>query len=252
MFYGVGLLSFATRINQSTPAADPPVSDGVVAFTGASDARITAAMKLLETGKAKRMLISGVSRRANRRDIRDVAKATRRFYDCCVDLGFKAVNTVGNGRETAQWARAEGYRTLIVVTADYHMPRAMLELRAALPEAELTPYPIQTSELDVRHWWRTADGARRLMVEYSKYLAVLAREAVLSLGPKDHHAATNAQALPSPEGRRRGPRREAAWEDEGVRLCRMIPTDRNPSPFHAAREPLPLPLGEAFYSGRRV
>ena len=204
MFYGVGLLSFAARIEQSTPADDPPVSDGVVAFTGASDARITAAMKLLEIGKAKRMLISGVSRQASRHDIRGVAKATRRFYDCCVDLGFKAINTVGNGRETAQWARAEGYRSLIVVTADYHMPRAMLELRSALPEAELTPYPIRTSELNVRHWWRSADGARRLMVEYAKYLAVLAREAVLGLGPKDRHVAANARFFPLPLGE--GPR----------------------------------------------
>lgn len=201
LFYGVGLLSFAARINQSTPAADPPVSDGVVAFTGASDARITAAMKLLETGKAKRMLISGVSRQASRHDIRDVAKATRRFYDCCVDLGRKATNTIGNGRETAQWTRAEGYHSLIVVTADYHMPRAMLELRSALPEAELSPYPIRTSELDIRHWWRSAEGARRLMVEYSKYLAVLARETVLGLGPKEHRATPSARLSSSPFGR---------------------------------------------------
>jgi uncharacterized SAM-binding protein YcdF (DUF218 family) len=184
-----GLLAFAARVERSTPAADPPVSDGVVAFTGPSDERITAAMKLLETGKAKRMLISGVNPQASRADIRGVAKATRRFYDCCVDLGFAATNTVGNGRETADWARAKGYHTLIVVTADYHMPRAMLELHAALPEAELTAYPVRTGELKARRWWRNEEGARRMVVEYSKYLAILAREAVLSLGPRPHPAA---------------------------------------------------------------
>jgi uncharacterized SAM-binding protein YcdF (DUF218 family) len=188
MFWGVGLLAFAARVQQSTPAAEPPVSDGVVVFTGLSDERITAAMKLLETGKARRMLISGVNRQASRADIRGVAKATRRFYDCCVDLGFRAQNTVGNGRETADWARAKDIHSLIVVTADYHMPRAMLELHSALPEAELIPYPVPTSEVDARHWWRGQERARRMMLEYTKYLAILAREAVLSLGPRDHKA----------------------------------------------------------------
>jgi uncharacterized SAM-binding protein YcdF (DUF218 family) len=187
-FWCVGLLAFTSRVAQSTPADEPPQSDGVVAFTGLSDARITAAMKLLETGKARRMLVSGVNPQASRADIRGVAKATRRFYDCCVDLGFEATNTVGNGRETAAWARAKGFHTLIVVTADYHMPRAMLELRAALPEAELTPYPIRTSEIDARHWWRTQDGARRMILEYCKYLVILARESVASLGSRPHAA----------------------------------------------------------------
>ena len=60
------------------------------------------------------------------------------MFDCCVDLGFTAANTLGNARETAEWARAKGYSALILVTADYHMPRARLELRAAMPEADIS------------------------------------------------------------------------------------------------------------------
>ncbi len=187
LIWGVGLISFVGRVADSTPAAEPPVSDGVVALTGASDARITAAMKLLETGKARRMLISGVNPQASRADIRGVAKATRRLYDCCVDLGFQAADTVGNARETARWAQKHKYRSLIVVTSDFHMPRAMLELRAALPGVSFTPYPVPSPELNARHWWRTQEGARRMVLEYSKYLAILGRELLLSLGPKDHH-----------------------------------------------------------------
>jgi uncharacterized SAM-binding protein YcdF (DUF218 family) len=190
--WGIGLLTFVGRVERSTPAADPPVSDGVVALTGASDARITAAMKLLETGKARRMLISGVNRQASRADIRGVAKATRRLYDCCVDLGFQAADTVGNARETARWVRARKYTSLIVVTSDFHMPRAMLELRAALPGVSFTPYPVRSAELNAQHWWRTQEGARRMMVEYCKYLAILARESLLSLGPKDRQADSSA------------------------------------------------------------
>ena len=129
-----------------------------------------------------------VNPQASRADIRGVAKATRRLYDCCVDLGFQALDTVGNARETARWARKHDYRSLIVVTSDFHMPRAMLELRAALPEVSFTPYPVRSGELNARRWWRTQDSARRMILEYSKYLAILARESLLRLGPKDHHA----------------------------------------------------------------
>ena len=153
-----------------------------------STLRIAAAMKLLEDGKGTRLLVSGVNRRASRADIRSVSKAPGRLYDCCVDLGFSAANTLGNAKETAAWARAHGFHRLIVVTSDYHMPRAVLELHGALPEGQFTSYPVASDDLDVRQWWRTRAGARRILLEYSKYLVILAREAVLSLGPRDHPA----------------------------------------------------------------
>jgi uncharacterized SAM-binding protein YcdF (DUF218 family) len=197
LIWGAGLLAFGDRIARSTPPAEPQVADGVVALTGASDARITAAMKLLETGKAERMLISGVNPQASRADIRGVAKATRRLYDCCVDLGFQALDTVGNARETARWARQHHYESLIVVTSDFHMPRAMLELREALPNVALTPYPVKTSDLDSGRWWRSGEGARRMTIEYCKYLVILAREAFLSLGPKPHGGPAAASGAPA-------------------------------------------------------
>ena len=194
LFWVVGLGAFAQRVDRSTPPADPPRADGIVALTGASDTRITEAMRLLEDGKARRMLISGVNPAASRADIRGVAKATRRYYDCCVDLGFQATNTVGNARETARWARGRHYASLIVVTSDFHMPRAMLELKGALPGATLIPYPVRTAELDAHHWWRTETGARRMIVEYDKYLAILFREGLISLGGKPRPAPVQTHA----------------------------------------------------------
>jgi uncharacterized SAM-binding protein YcdF (DUF218 family) len=109
-------------------------------------------------------------------------------------LGFSATDTVGNARETAAWARAKGFKSLIVVTSDFHMPRAMLELHEALPDAALTPYPVKTTELDAGRWWRTAEGARRMTVEYCKYLVILAREGLLNLGPPQHTPAARSSA----------------------------------------------------------
>jgi uncharacterized SAM-binding protein YcdF (DUF218 family) len=108
-----------------------------------------------------------------------------------VDLGYTAADTVGNAGEIAEWARGKGFTRLIVVTSDYHMPRSILEIRAAMPEATLIEYPVVTGLVDVDRWWRNQGDARRLIVEYSKYLAILARESFLALGPRD--AAPGAQ-----------------------------------------------------------
>jgi uncharacterized SAM-binding protein YcdF (DUF218 family) len=184
MIWSAGLLAFVSRIDRSTPTPDPPTADGIVVLTGASGERIEAALKLLEAGKAKRLLISGVGRHVTPAQLQALTGADQGVFDCCVDLGFAAENTLGNGRETAAWARRHGFHTLILVTADYHMPRARLELRAALPEAKVSLYPVATSELKVGDWWKTGASAERTIFEYSKYLAVLARETLLDLGPR--------------------------------------------------------------------
>ncbi len=184
LIWAVGLVAFAQRIERSTPPPEPPVADAVVALTGASDLRLEAAARLLERGKGKRLLISGVNREASRDDIQAVSRAVKPIYDCCVDLGYAAADTVGNAEEIADWARGKGFTRMIVVTSDYHMPRSILEIRAAMPEATLIEYPVATTVVDVRRWWRDGGDARRLIVEYSKYLAILARESVLALAPR--------------------------------------------------------------------
>ncbi len=181
LIWGFGLLAFAQRVERSTPPPEPPVADAVVALTGASDLRLEAAARLLERGKGKRLLISGVNREASRDDILTVTRAVKPIYDCCVDLGYTAADTIGNAEEIAEWARGKAYSRLVVVTSDYHMPRAILEIRAAMPEANLIEYPVVTGTVDVRQWWRKGGDARRLTVEYCKFLAILAREGARSV-----------------------------------------------------------------------
>jgi uncharacterized SAM-binding protein YcdF (DUF218 family) len=192
-----GLLAFASRVQQQTPARAPTPAQGIVALTGAgSNQRLSTAVGLLEDGYGRRVLVSGVNRAATREDIRNVSRAVRRLYDCCVDLGFTAADTVGNARETAAWAQAMRYRSLIVVTSDYHMPRAMLELHAVLRGAGITTqtYAVPTASLKSRRWWRNPGAARLMVVEYCKYLAILGREAVLGLGPREQPAAAQQKA----------------------------------------------------------
>ena len=183
-----GLLAFADRVQGSTPNRAPAQAQGIVAPTGGnSSERLSAAMGLLEDGYGRRVLVSGVDPIASRADIRRVSRAVRRLYDCCVDLGFTAADTVGNARETASWSAAMRYERLIIVTADYHMPRAMLELNAVLRGSGITAqtYAVPTRSLKARNWWRNPGAARLIVVEYCKYLAILGRETVLGLGPRD-------------------------------------------------------------------
>jgi len=195
LIWASGLFAFAERVRRSTPAPEPAAADGIVALTGAgSNERIAAGMRLLEAGRADRMLISGVNREASREDIRNVSRAVRLLYDCCVDLGFEAADTFGNARETAEWVRARRYGSLIVVTADYHMPRAMLELGSALPQTTLTAYPVATPSLDAERWWRTSAGARLMITEYMKYVAILGRETLVRLDPRDAPEARTAES----------------------------------------------------------
>lgn len=194
-----GLLAFAERVQQSTPARTPAAAEGIVALTGAgANQRIAAAVGLLEDGLGERVLVSGVNPETSREDVRTLSRAARRLYDCCVDLGFQAADTVGNARETLEWAHAMRYRSLIVVTADYHIPRAMLELRAVMrePDFSLQAYAVPTTALKSRRWWREPRAARLMVVEYSKYLAILAREAVLGLGPREGPAKSPMQEKP--------------------------------------------------------
>jgi uncharacterized SAM-binding protein YcdF (DUF218 family) len=195
LIWTAGLLSFVSRVQHSTPAADPTPADGIVTLTGASDQRIEAATTLLQQGLGQRLLVSGVNPTVRRSQVRRLTGAQQALYDCCIDLGFEAPNTLGNARETAEWARTKNYRSLILVTADFHMPRAMLELHSSMPEAIIQSYPIPQAPLDAQRWWMTTRGAERMSIEYCKYLAILFREAILGLG--GHPAPpTNAAAPP--------------------------------------------------------
>lgn len=187
----VGLFVFADRVRNLTPADEPARADAIVALTGPSAERVNAAVRLLEQGKGKRLLISGVNREVRRQELRALTPGSNRLFNCCVDLGFEAEDTSGNAREIAAWAQTKGYDSLIVVTSDYHMPRSLVEIHAAAPDVTLTPFAVSTPSLDDSRWWRAAVTARRMTLEYMKYLAALTRASLHRLTADD--AATEAE-----------------------------------------------------------
>jgi uncharacterized SAM-binding protein YcdF (DUF218 family) len=164
--YLVGFAVFCRNLPEpGTDSGFAGQADAIVALTG-EGGRLAPAVALLEKGVGERLLITGVNRATSKRELRVLLNGGEAF-DCCADLGFEAADTRGNAREAAAWAKAHGYHSLIVVTADYHMPRSLLEFGAAMPDETLIPFAVAT-EHPKRSFLRKLAG---LNGEYDKFLA---------------------------------------------------------------------------------
>lgn len=149
-----------------SPSSPPVRADGIVVLTGGED-RLATAFQMLNEGHADQLLISGVPASVSLRDVERSAQLARPPAASHVTLGHHAQTTVGNADETAAWVRTHHIRSLIVVTAGYHMPRAMLELSRAMPDVRLYPMRVQPAVI--------FDGTRPhvwllLLGEYTKWL----------------------------------------------------------------------------------
>jgi len=170
---GVGFVAFTNALPEpARPDISPPSADAIVALTG-EGGRLVPAMDLLERGVGHRLLITGVNPVTSKNDLKTLLHGGD-LFDCCVDLGFTALDTRGNAEETASWAHNHGYKSLIIVTADYHMPRSLVEFGQQMPDVKLIPYPV-ADVLNVP----VSQSFRRLGGEYLKYLASSARAFVL-------------------------------------------------------------------------
>ena len=149
-------------------------ADGIVVLTG-GDSRVSDGLALLAAGRAKRLLISGVYTGTTTSDIARQVVDYNRMLNCCVDLDYSAINTLGNAVGTRQWTLKNGFHSLIVVTSAYHMPRALAELSHQLPEVALIPYPVVSDRLRVEPWWSNGATTKVVLSEYVKYLAAKLR-----------------------------------------------------------------------------
>jgi uncharacterized SAM-binding protein YcdF (DUF218 family) len=159
----------ALRGDKTTP------TDAIVVLTGGR-LRLEAGLALLATGKAKQLFISGVNPRVDREILLRALGPAAEREACCIVLGHQSDDTFSNAGETAGWMREEGYTSLRLVTSWYHMRRALLEFRRAMPQLTIIPHAVVAPHSD-EVWWDRYGAVLLILGEYEKYLAAWLRPA---------------------------------------------------------------------------
>jgi len=146
-----GFLAFAQHVDRIRSPEVMPNADGIVVWTGKGGGRLEAGGKLLQAKRGERLLISGVHKDNDSKQIAQIAGLPESFAACCLDLDL-----------------ALDYDHIILVTSAYHMPRAKVEIAATAGRIRITPYPVERA--DARKWYKSAERSKRLFQEYSKLL----------------------------------------------------------------------------------
>jgi uncharacterized SAM-binding protein YcdF (DUF218 family) len=177
----IGFVGFLSQL-RGTEHRPSSNADGIVVLTGGSS-RISDAVDLLAEGYGKRLLISGVHPTNDAADIsRSLPDSQSALMKCCVDLDHSAVNTRSNAAGTRRWVHERGFKSLIVVTSNYHMPRATVELSHAMPDIRLIPFVVVGDKWRDGPWWTSGATFRLLLSEYVKYVAAEVRVHLADLG----------------------------------------------------------------------
>jgi len=162
-----GFLWFV-HVTARGPDPLPAHADGIVALTGGAG-RVETALHLLATGQADKLLVTGIGGGTDLATLGRLAGVDTAPLAPRITLGRYAASTRGNGVETAAWAERNDIGSLIVVTAGYHMPRALAELRADLPTVRLYPLPVLPPPRADDDEGR-GPGLKLKAEEYAKYL----------------------------------------------------------------------------------
>lgn len=158
VLYGLGFALFAVTLGTPAEAGTPKV-DAIVAITGGKG-RIEHAAVLMAEGRAKRLLIAGADPSVRKADLVRRLRAPRQLFECCVDLGSESVDTRSNAEEAKRWLEKHRYKSVRLVTSDWHMRRARYEFNRQLGGGiEIVPDAV-----------RTEPNFMTLFAEYNKYI----------------------------------------------------------------------------------
>jgi len=171
--YVGGVWWFVESIPHAT-ADDGSATDAIVVLTGGA-ARVATGLELLRQGRARKLFVSGVYRGVDVHELLRTQRQAPESLDCCIVLGYSAETTEGNAAETSAWVAHEGYRSIRLVTAAYHMPRSLIEFRRAMPALRIVPHPVTLESFHRDDWWAWPGTLRVVVAEYHKLIAALVR-----------------------------------------------------------------------------
>ena len=158
LFYALGFVLFAFTLGKAAPA-DAPATDAAIVLTG-GPGRIEHAIEVVKDHKARRLLVAGVDPSVTKPDLARRIPGSRSWLACCVDLGSESVDTRSNAEEAGRWLAKHNYKSVRLITSDWHMRRARYEFHKGLG----AKYELITDAV------RTEPSFLTLFGEYNKYL----------------------------------------------------------------------------------
>lgn len=172
VFAGIWL-GGAVAFSEQIPAVSPPQAelakvDAIIVLTGGKN-RLETGVQLLQAGIAEKMLVTGVGK-----DVADIELLERMHLKIDlankISLGREAVDTFGNVEETKKWLVKNNVRSFVLVTANYHMPRALWLFERSLPEIAIVPYAFNPPDFKRKHWFFDRNSRKIIFSEYNKFL----------------------------------------------------------------------------------
>ena len=179
LLIGVWFIGFFIYLNKISNLHSDPLNnlenvDAIVVLTGGRG-RLELGLNIFKKSNAIELFISGVDSGVNKTTLLKNRNIDGKILDCCITLGYNAENTFGNATETAHWIKSKQFSSLYIVTANYHMPRSLLEFQTSLPEVTIIPRAVHPSYVHMKDWWRWQGTIRLLTAEYTKYIATYMR-----------------------------------------------------------------------------
>ncbi len=168
-----GLLCFAALVNKK-PVDENTKTEAIVALTGGTE-RLATAVELLKQGKAQKLLISGVDRKVDWLNLAQTIDELPPELNDKIVLGHVARNTTENALESLAWMKRNGFTSLRLVTASYHMPRSYSEFKNVMPDIKILPHPVFPQTFKHADWWKWRGSTALIVSEYTKFLFVSLR-----------------------------------------------------------------------------
>ena len=187
IYFFNGLFNYQERILSLTEYSSKRASN-IVILTGGSN-RIRDGLKIIKNLENSaiintKLLISGTGKGftiSNVKKLLPKSKSLNIFLKCCVELDSKSQNTHSNAIETLKWAKRNNIKAIILITSNYHMPRAALEFKALMPNFEIITHPITPKKHDISNWMYEFKTFSLIFIEYSKFLIAISKIKILNL-----------------------------------------------------------------------
>ena len=152
------------------PVQSSDTADAAIILTG-GDKRIEEGVKILQNKHVKKVFITGVNQRIrNKKEIPYIEELNKANN---IEIGREALTTSGNALEAKEWIEKNHIKSIKIVTANYHMPRSVLEFKHHLPEVSIDVYPVFPDKFDINKWWYDKNTLTLVLKEYTKYIYVL-------------------------------------------------------------------------------